>query len=130
MVTNRNNVLDVLSGIFILRMVYTHTCMYAALDDHTVLFDITGMFLMWFFFKGGMLVKETKKYPEILVSSRKKLLKPFICLAIIMADFVKFYCLDIPKNYCVIYYLTIVLVVSVVLHKYLKQTKLKFLIGL
>ena len=44
MVTNRNNVLDVLSGIFILRMVYTHTCMYAGLDDHTVLFDITGMF--------------------------------------------------------------------------------------
>lgn len=50
--------------------------------------------------------------------------------ALILADFVKYYCLDIPKNYSVIYYLTIVLVVSVVLHKYLKQTKLKFLIGL
>ena len=41
------------------------------------------MFLMWFFFKGGMLVKETKNFSEILSSSRKKLLKPFFYLVII-----------------------------------------------
>lgn len=39
MVANRNSVLDVLSGIFILRMVYTHTCMYAGLTNHTVLYN-------------------------------------------------------------------------------------------
>lgn len=69
MVTNRNNVLDVLSGIFILRMVYTHTCMYAGLDDHTVLFDITGMFLMWFFSKEECWLRRLKsilKYSFLL----------------------------------------------------------------
>ena len=50
--------------------------------------------------------------------------------ALILADFVKYHYLDIPENYGMIYYLAIVLFVSIVLHKYLKQTKLKFLIGL
>ena len=50
--------------------------------------------------------------------------------ALILADFVKYHYLYIPENYGMIYYLAIVLFVSIVLHKYLKQTKLKFLIGL
>lgn len=82
MAVKRNIVFDTLSGVFILRMVYTHTCMYAEQSSHTILFSLTGMFLMWFFFKGGMLAKEKAKYADVLASSWRKLLKPFIFLTL------------------------------------------------
>lgn len=83
MTANRNIVYDILSGIFILRMVYTHSCMYAEQSSHTFLFNLTGMFLMWFFFKGGLLAKKGCNVLDAITPLSKKLLKPFIFLTLV-----------------------------------------------
>lgn len=81
--SDRDITIDIVSGIFILRMVYTHTSMFAEFSNHTFLFGITGMFLLWFFFKGGMLAKEDIPFEKVCQTSWKKLLKPYICLTFI-----------------------------------------------
>lgn len=73
---------DVISGIFILRMVYSHICMFAEYHDHTWLTGITGMFLMWFFFKGGFLTKDSHDVYDVTLHSFHKLCKPFMYLTL------------------------------------------------
>jgi fucose 4-O-acetylase-like acetyltransferase len=73
--------LDAISGIFILRMIYAHCCAASSVTNHDIIFLMTGLFLMWFFFKGGLLYSDKKK--NIIRSSSRKLLKPFICFTAI-----------------------------------------------
>ena len=81
--SNRDNIIDVISGIFILRMLYTHTCMFAEYSSHTCFFSATSMFLMWFFFKGGLYSKDNPTVSVEYEKSLKKLFLPFVSLTII-----------------------------------------------
>lgn len=78
----RDIAIDAISGIFILRMVYSHICMYAEHNNHTELMGITGMFLMWFFFKGGLFAKVSCDFSGMALSSFNKLCKPFVYLSL------------------------------------------------
>lgn len=49
---------------------------------------------------------------------------------LILADFVGHYCLDIPKNCYLLYYLLSIVLFTMPLHYCIKKTKLKFIIGL
>lgn len=84
-----------ISGLFILKMVYSHISMFAEHHNHTWLIGITGMFLMWFFFKGGLFAKVTSDISVVVLHSFHKLCKPFVYLSLfaIMCD-VGLYLLD------------------------------------
>ena len=47
MVKKRLEYVDAISGIMILRMVYTHCCEFASVNDHDVIYDYLGCFLLW-----------------------------------------------------------------------------------
>ena len=78
----RDIAIDVISGIFILRMVYSHISMFAEYHNHTELIGFTGMFLMWFFFKGGLFAKVSYDFYGTALSSFNKLCKPFVYLSL------------------------------------------------
>ncbi|WP_028909541.1 acyltransferase family protein [Prevotella sp. AGR2160] len=84
--------LDTICGILIIHMIYTcHLPSFAAGLDTARQWPIfiipglvLGFFMSWFFFKSGMFYKE-KPFREVLRSSAKRLLVPYIVFTIIGA---------------------------------------------
>lgn len=82
MVKKRLDYVDAISGIMILRMVYTHCCEFASVNDHDVIYSYLGCFLLWFFYKGGVMNKPVTMR-QAVDKGRDRLLRPFIAWSVI-----------------------------------------------
>lgn len=76
----RNNALDIVAGILIIRMIFGHYLTMANLDG-SVLFksmNVLFFFMPWFFFKSGMFCPAEKKDNKTFLSNNlKKLIIPY-----------------------------------------------------
>lgn len=95
------------------------------------LWSISGCIFFYFLFKKVKFLREI--FCRLGIASIGQMSMSILILPwplLIIADFIRYYCLDIPKNYYLIYYLLVIVIFTVPLHFYLKKSKLKFLIGL
>lgn len=78
--------LDFTAGLLILYMIFTHVCQFFGFN-HNEFYNLTlrifVFFMPWFFFKGGMFVKENVPFENILRNSSKRLLFPYLLWTII-----------------------------------------------
>lgn len=85
MVNDRQSGLDSLAGILIIYMILYHCIQHADLQN-SVLYDILHRFLFffmaWFYYKGGMFHSK-KAVKEMVISSAKRLLKPYVVFSLI-----------------------------------------------
>lgn len=68
--------IDVISGIFIIYMVYYHICQYCG--RASILHPVFFFFMPWFFYKSGMYFKHNSNYAEMLKKDARTLLIPYI----------------------------------------------------
>lgn len=81
----RDRSLDLLSGIFVTYMIYTHICETANLTDtwhYVTLNSFLYFFMPWFFFKSGMFHRYRTDYGLSLTKLRKRLVIPLLVFSI------------------------------------------------
>ncbi|MBR4388586.1 MAG: acyltransferase [Prevotella sp.] len=85
-VSLRDNTLDIVAGILIIRMILGHYMVMCKLQD-TLLFEslnILFFYMPWFFFKSGMFCSAERKEPKkFLGTNIKKFMLPFLVFSVI-----------------------------------------------
>lgn len=73
--------IDLLSGVFIIYMIYYHICQHC--EQISILHHILFYFMPWFFYKSGMYFKHNINYLEALKKDSRALLMPYVSFGVI-----------------------------------------------
>lgn len=81
----RDNTMDMVAGILIVRMILGHYMSMCELKN-TILFESTNIlffYMPWFFYKSGMFCSKERKDPNVfLKNNTRKFIKPFACFSL------------------------------------------------
>ena len=83
--SNRNNAIDVISGVFILEIIFDHILTNAGYNQssYKYMMQILPAFMPWFFFKAGIMYKHAIGVRNTIRDRAQKLLYPFIIWSLI-----------------------------------------------
>lgn len=83
--THRDNTLDIVAGILIIRMIFGHYMVMCHLKD-SILYESLNLlffYMPWFFYKSGMFCSSNRKNTQqYLISNTKKFIIPYIFFSV------------------------------------------------